>query len=223
MKFKTLAIVIPALMSAGLFADHVKIACVGDSITYGDGVENREANNYPQQLQNMLGEKFEVRNFGVCGAALAKTSAGPYWEQPAYKQSLEFQPDVAIIKLGTNDSNPRINWDKCEPVFERDLNALIDTYEALESKPAIFLCLPVKCFGAINADEDALEKIRKMIADTAAKRKLPLIDLYTPLEDRRELFPDNLHPNAAGAKIIAETVFNFLKKDPAFKAKAKKQ
>ena len=56
MKFKTLAIVIPTLMSAGLFADPVKIACVGDSITYGDGVENREANNYPQQLQNMLRE-----------------------------------------------------------------------------------------------------------------------------------------------------------------------
>ena len=66
-------------------------------------------------------------------------------------------------------------------------------------------------------------KIRKMISDTAAKRKLPLIDLYTPLKDRQELFPDNLHPNAAGAKIIAETVFEFLKKDPAFKAKAEKQ
>lgn len=223
MKIKIHAIAIAAIICGGLFAEPIKIACVGDSITYGDGVENREANNYPRQLQNMLGENFDVRNFGVCGAALVKISAGPYWEQPAYKESLEFMPDIAVIKLGTNDSNPRINWKKCEPFFERDLNALIDTYEALESKPAIFLCLPVKCFGAMNADEDALIKIRKMISDTAAKRKIPLIDLYTPLKDRQELFPDNLHPNAAGAKIIAETVFEFLKKAPAFKAKTEKQ
>jgi sialate O-acetylesterase len=41
-----------------------RIACIGNCITFGAGVENRELNCYPAQLQNMLGSKFEVRNFG---------------------------------------------------------------------------------------------------------------------------------------------------------------
>lgn len=41
----------------------IKVACVGDSITYGYGVEEREVNNYPKQLGDLLGSRFEVRNF----------------------------------------------------------------------------------------------------------------------------------------------------------------
>ena len=33
----------------------VKVACIGNSITYGSGIDNREQNSYPAQLQRMLG------------------------------------------------------------------------------------------------------------------------------------------------------------------------
>ena len=36
--------------------------------------------------------------------------------------------------------------------------------------------------------------------------KLPIIDLFQALDDHRDLLPDGVHPNAAGAKIIANTV-----------------
>ena len=49
-----------------------RVACVGDSITFGAGVKNRGKNCYPAVLGNLLGEGYEVRNFGVNGATLLK-------------------------------------------------------------------------------------------------------------------------------------------------------
>ena len=84
--------------------DPIKIACVGNSITFGSGIANREKNAYPQQLQAMLGMKYEVRNFGVSSRTLLKKGDHPYWETEAYNTALLFKPDIVYIKLGTNDS-----------------------------------------------------------------------------------------------------------------------
>ena len=46
----------------------IKIACVGDSITYGHGIKGWAKNNYPVRLQNLLGESYHVQSFGVSGA-----------------------------------------------------------------------------------------------------------------------------------------------------------
>jgi lysophospholipase L1-like esterase len=35
---------------------------------------------------------------------------------------------------------------------------------------------------------------------------LPVIDLYAALSGKPEMFPDKIHPNAAGAKVMAEAV-----------------
>jgi len=70
------------------FQDPIKIACVGNSITYGSGVANREKNAYPEQLQSMLGNTYEVRNFGVGGRTLLKKGDKPYWETEAYSKAL---------------------------------------------------------------------------------------------------------------------------------------
>ena len=83
-----------------------RIACVGNSITYGATIENREVNCYPAQLSVMLGENCQIRNFGKNGATLLHKGNIPYWESNEYKQVLDFQPNWVFIELGTNDSNP---------------------------------------------------------------------------------------------------------------------
>lgn len=55
------------LLSATIQAQKIKVACVGNSVTYGHGIEDREKNSYPTQLQRMLGERYEVVNFGKVG------------------------------------------------------------------------------------------------------------------------------------------------------------
>ena len=82
----------------------IKIACVGNSITYGSTIVNREKNAYPRQLQAMLGKEYEIRNFGVSGTTLLKNGNHPYWNTLEYEDAKNFAPDILFVKLGTNDS-----------------------------------------------------------------------------------------------------------------------
>ena len=81
--------------------DKIRVACVGDSITFGAGVKERNKNSYPKVLAGLLGEKYDVRNFGVNGATLLKKGNKPWWKLRAFKDATAFKPNVVIIKLGT--------------------------------------------------------------------------------------------------------------------------
>lgn len=70
--------------------DKIKVACVGNSVTYGAGIENRESDCYPAQQQRMLGENYEVVNFGKSGATLLKKGHRSYNEQDEYKTGYLF-------------------------------------------------------------------------------------------------------------------------------------
>ncbi|MBQ2341699.1 MAG: hypothetical protein II385_03520, partial [Bacteroidaceae bacterium] len=136
-----LLMTVMALTMTQAFAKKVKVACVGNSITYGAFIDNREKYHYPAQLQGYLGEEYEVRNFGLNGATLLLQGDYPYMKSPQYQQSLDFQPDIVIIKLGTNDTKPW-NWEH-KADFRKDYKTLIDSYRALSSKPRIILLTPL--------------------------------------------------------------------------------
>lgn len=122
-------------------ADPIRIACVGDSITFGAAVKDRGKNCYPAVLQRSLGDGYQVRNFGVNGATMLKKGDKPYWNLKAYKDALAFNPQIVFIKLGTNDSKPQ-NW-KHKADYGKDYAEMIDSFLALEAKPRVILLLPV--------------------------------------------------------------------------------
>jgi lysophospholipase L1-like esterase len=196
-----------------LAQDQIKVACVGNSITYGSGIENREQNSYPAQLQSMLGDKWIVKNFGKSGATLLKKGDKPYWDQPEYQSALGFQPDVVIIKLGTNDSKPQ-NWQYHESFFE-EYSALINNFQELESKPRVLICLPVPAYEEKWGIRESIikEELLPMTRKVARKNKTGLIDLYKPLSGKENLFPDKIHPDASGARIMAEVITGYLMKN----------
>jgi len=192
--------------------DVIRVACVGDSITYGSGIENREVNSYPAQLQKMLGPGWEVQNFGISGATMLKKGDKPYWELEAFQQAQDFNPDVVVIKLGTNDTKPQ-NW-KYGEQYEADYRAMVQSFQRLDSQPEIWICLPAPVFEdrfgitASVVDEEVLPAIRQV----KKKEKVKLINLYRALQKKPELFPDGVHPDAEGAKIIARTVAKKIQK-----------
>src|SRR6516164_7032395 len=94
------------LCFTGLAAAQVKVACIGDSITYGSGLSDRQNECYPAVLGLLLGDDYEVRNYGVSGATMLKSGDHPYWDTSAFSESSNWQPDIVIIMLGTNDSKP---------------------------------------------------------------------------------------------------------------------
>src|SRR5690606_8374608 len=118
--------------------------CIGNSITYGSQVANRERNSYPAQLQAMLGQGYDVRNFGVGGTTLLQKGDRPYRKTAAYADALQFRPDIVFIKLGTNDSKSqnRVHLDE----FEADYIDLINSFKEINHNTRIVLLLPVPAF-----------------------------------------------------------------------------
>lgn len=193
-----------------------KVACVGDSITFGSGIKEREKNSYPAQLQQMLGSDYEVRNFGVSGATMLNAGDKPYTKQGAYKASLEFTPEVVVIKLGSNDSKPH-NW-KLGTSYASDAEQLIQSYENLPTKPRIILCTPVPAYKGNKGqnvygitDEVILKEQLPSLVKLAAEKKIELVNLHQEyaLEGDKKaisMTPDRIHPGADGAKVIAERI-----------------
>ena len=189
------------------YRETIRIACIGDSITYGASIENRTRDCYPAQLGRMLGEKWQARNFGVSGATLLKKGDLPYWNQQAFKDALAYNPNVVVIKLGTNDTKPQ-NW-KYKDQFAADYADMIDRFAELPSSPRIWICQPVPAYPERWGISDTRIKneVIPLINDIAHNKHVPVIDLYGPLSGKPELFPDQIHPNAEGAHGIAKEIY----------------
>ena len=184
----------------------VKIACVGDSITFGSGIRHRAKNSFPAQLGSMLGDQWTVKNFGVSGATLLKKGDTPYWKQKEFKNAHDFNPNIVIIKLGTNDSKPQ-NW-KHKAEYVSDYIALIKSFQELKSKPTVWICYPVPAYPGRWGITDKVmkEDVMPLIDKVAKKANVKIIDLYSALSNHKTMFHDTVHPNAAGAKLIAEKI-----------------
>ena len=183
----------------------IRVACVGDSITFGAGIPDR-TKTYPEQLGKLLGEKYEVRNFGVSGATLLAKGDKPYIKESAHAKALEFKPQIVIIKLGTNDTKPG-NW-KNKADFAEDYKALIAEFRKANPDMKVYLCTPAPAFPGnwgIN-DEGIKNGVIPLVRDVAKETKATVIDLYAALDGTKELFPDKVHPNAEGAGLMAKEI-----------------
>lgn len=211
MKKQILVIIsVVALVLSACQSEPVRVACVGDSITFGHGIKDREHDAYPGLLSTMLGEKYDVRNFGVSGSTTMMGTDMPYMNEQAYKDALAFNPQIVTIKLGTNDSKP-YNWKESEH-FKQDLKTLIESFRALPSNPQIWLCLPVPAYGHAWSINDSViyNGVISFIKEVAQEENLPLVDLNTPMQGKRQYFPDTIHPNEEGQKMIAQTIFDII-------------
>ncbi len=199
----------------------IRVACIGDSITFGHRIPNPDHNSYPAQLAVLLGDKWHVRNFGVNGAAALKNATRPYNTQPAFHGALSFKPNVVVIQLGTNDTNEK-NWTLHKAEFLSDYLELIGKFQELDTKPRIYLCRPVPLFRdrgkSYDTDKILTEEIIPKINEIARQKHLPLIDLYVALENYSALFPDGVHPNIEGAHLMAEKIYQTLTGKAAAKA-----
>jgi lysophospholipase L1-like esterase len=184
----------------------IRIACVGDSITYGAGIENRPEHSYPAVLQRLLGDGYAVRNFGVSGATLLKRGDKPYWDEPLFGQSTAFRPHAVVIKLGTNDSKPQ-NW-RYHADFARDAHALVRHYRRQSLTPLIHLCTPLPAFQSnFGIRDDVIEtEIVPTLRRVASTERVALLNLHRKFAGRAVHFPDGIHPDAEGARLIAIAV-----------------
>lgn len=194
----------------------IKVACIGNSVTYGYGLKDATLNSYPAQLQKLLGKKYEVKNFGHSGATLLRKGHNPYYKTKDFEDALAFHPGIVVIHLGLNDTDPR-NWPNYRDEFAPDYAWLIDTIRKVSPAAKIFICKLTPIFSGHtrfkSGTRDWFWQIQELIPAIAKANKTGLIDLHSPLYSRPDLFPDALHPTKEGAGIIARTVYEKLTGD----------
>ena len=192
----------------------IKIACAGDSTTYGHGISGWPRNNYPTLLQNLLGEAYHVNNYGVSSFAVQAGADRSYRSLPHYQESLAYDADYVVFMMGSNDSKPE-NW-KGEAAFKEDLLTILDSYGDAE----IILCtLPAAFFlegqteGVTNHDIQPLivDEIAEITREVAAERGYTLIDIHALTAQHPEWFEkDGVHPSNEGAAAIAQEVYTVI-------------
>jgi len=190
------------------FKAPIKLACVGDSITQGVGAAG--GMSWPDQIAKLLGEKWEVKNFGVSGTTLLNNGDNPYQKQGAFKNAKDFNPDVVVILLGTNDTKPQ-NW-KNKKNFVADYTDLVNQFAKLPSKPRVFICYPPYIAGNGNwgiNEPDTKDEI-PMVDKVAWSTRAGVIDVHAALKGKDALIPDKVHPNTEGAAEIAKAVYKGL-------------
>lgn len=209
----------PASAQKSTQKEKIKVACVGNSITYGYGIKNRDSLSYPAQLQRMMGNKYEVRNFGVSGRTLLKKGDHPYWKEKAFLDAQQWNPNVIIIMLGTNDTKPW-NW-KYGNEFASDYADLLEAFKKLPAHAQIWAALPVPVFKHNKYQiRDSILKIEiPIIRQVAQKEDVHIMNLNKALKPYGKYFFDGVHPDKTGAYYLAKAVYtklkHYIKKSPA--------
>lgn len=194
----------------------IKVACVGDSITYGLGIRNWQKNNYPVVLQELLGETYHVANFGSSGSCVNPNGSKPYRDREIYQKSLDYDADILVFMLGTNDAKPE-NWTDMER-FMSDYMELLGTYMEGENPPKLYIGICSEAYF-VKESENGIAgfDIQPAIVDEIAERlhQMPLssvypcsvIDIHALTEAHPEWFKtDGIHPDKDGARAIAQVV-----------------
>jgi lysophospholipase L1-like esterase len=203
-------------------AELIKVACVGDSITQGSG--------YPYDLWQLLGSSgqftiadytqapsgspncnvsYAVGNFGAGGTMVTLKSETPYMNTTTFQNALDYQPDIVIIMLGTNDAQPGVH--QYNASFVDDYKALIQAFQTLASHPKIWIALPPPIFdsqGGKTSPEWLEQNVIPNIRQAANETNIPIIDVHSALAGYASDFPDGIHPNNTAAKLIADKIFN---------------
>lgn len=148
----------------------LRIACVGDSLTRGDGLHElppkfrapyspsaswaglRQRGNYPAFLQRLLNPPsaqswrgVQVRNFGHGGSTACNASGGrgpPYASVREYPAALAFSPHVVVLMLGTNDAKRHLWGGRCGAKgLRQGLHDIISSFRHATHPPALLLLL----------------------------------------------------------------------------------
>lgn len=193
-----------------LAAGPKRVACVGDSITYGLRIIDRKDDSYPAVLQKLLGDGYEVRNFGANSATVQEQANRPYLEKKIFQESLSWEPEIVVVMMGTNDAKKQ-NWKGAE-AYLAAMEKLISCYQALSSNPKIYVLTPPKAFSGYMGISDAhIEEEAEALRGQSAWN---LIDIRPEFSHwRHGISPDGIHPNAQGAAVIAMRVAEKLQDD----------
>ena len=208
--------------------DAIRVACIGNSITDGHGIDMASQHGYPALLQQQLGNGYWVRNFGVSGRTLLSKGDFPLTAETAWRDALAFKPDIVVFMLGTNDSKPQ-NW-QYGSEFKTDMVKMLTqlcpnltakpkkkskkSAQTPTTSPQIYLCTPLPAFKSSWDINDAVisGNIIPIQLEVAKEYGLQVIDMHSLFAGSSDLlFDDGIHPNDKGVRRMADIVAKAIK------------
>lgn len=190
------------LYSTSVIAQEKKtILIFGDSITAGYGIEPSQA--FPALIQDRidsLGMNHEVINGGLSG----ETSAGGLRR---INWVLQRKVDVMILELGGNDGLRGIDLTSTK----ENLQKIID--RALANNPNMEILIAGMQVPP-NLGIEYTREFQSIYPDLANENDLELIPLILDKVGGSDEYmqPDQIHPNVAGHRIVADTIWESLKR-----------
>jgi acyl-CoA hydrolase len=171
-----------------------RVLAFGDSVTYGTGANPGE--DWPTLLGEATG--WEVVNAGVVGdtAEAGKSRIGPLLE--------EHQPALVIIEIGGNDFLHRRSGND----VKQDLKVLVDAVRSSGAQ-AVLVGVPSLSLLAVVAGKPDDSSIYGELGKEAG---VPVIsDVFSDVLSQPDLRADQIHPNAAGYRKMADGIHSALK------------
>ena len=178
--------------------DEFTVLFLGDSLTEGLGLE--ESESFPSLIDQRLKAEgkagIRIINGGVSGSTSASGLSRLQW-------FIRSRPDLMVLSLGANDGLRGLD------VVEMKAN-IARTIEFAQANG-----VEVALTGMLippNYGPEYTQAFAQVFPDLAAQYNLPLMPFL--LEDVAAVTElnqgDGIHPNAEGAKIVAENVYEFL-------------
>lgn len=193
-------IVLLSVFSFSTFAEYKKLVIIGDSLTEGYGVSREMA--FPSLLQKKIdaaNKKWQVVNSGISGSTSASAVNRVKWH-------LKQKPSLILLALGANDGLRGL------PVkeLEKNLSEAVD----LAQKNSIKIILAGMRMPP-NYGEPYASNYAAAFRNVAQKKNIKLIPfLLEKVAGVKTMnLEDGIHPNAKGHEIIANTVFEGLRKE----------
>jgi len=200
----------------------LRIVALGDSITNGVGLSGvTEADTFRdivrRELTERLGSRVEVVNAGVNGDIVTLAI------ERLKSDVLDHKPDIVTIMFGGNEAGfyrpktggfaatPRVGRDE----FKATLGKVVDRLRAEGITVVLMTCPPMTDrYGGMHLEPYQKHGVNFLVKgyaqtmrDVAAEKGVELIDVYRSFQQEpstRDYFPDGLHPDARGHRVIAD-------------------
>ncbi|MBO5328276.1 MAG: hypothetical protein J6B04_03805 [Clostridia bacterium] len=185
----------------------LKIACIGDSITYGANADNSYTDSYPAQMQKLYEGSANVMNFGNSGKTIRDSADDPYRKTTEYNGVKLFKPDVAIIMLGTNDS---------KTYQVPTVSSLVNAFDALindlyECNPAIIIYIATSPYAYSSAYQINNKNIEELVIpaqrQSAQLYDLEVIEMHEFTKDLSNCYADGIHPTSRGYTYLSYMMY----------------
>lgn len=163
------------------------IVAFGDSLTYGKGAPRKQT--YPAVLAELTGKN--IVNLGLNG----DTGAAAPCRLP---QVLEHRPYMVLIEFGGNDFMRGA-------AFEQTLASISQIIDEVQAAGAVAVVVDTGGYYAMEKYSKAYKKLAR------EKGAVFVPGILDGIFGKKDLMSDQIHPNAAGYKIVAERVYKEIK------------